>query len=427
MRVIRGEKPFHRVSFSTDWIERTPRSRFKAQHIAAVVLFALAVMATATISVRSPLLAWGYCLGIFLLCIYALVTSLQEADAGGLRLRWSAPVAALALLSLWGFGQLALGATEFRQGTWDGWLRMAALGGTAYAAGFSLANTNLRLRFLCGLAWFGFLVSALSFAAYFTSPGQVLWLFPSPYPDVWGPFLSRNDFAGFLELSFPVALWMSLDDSAPRARIPLWVPAWMLAAGLASGSRAGAALLLAEAAVIVFTATTRGKIKLRFALLAVLLVALTGAGALLGRLSDRDPLRYRREIAASTMQMIAERPWRGFGIGTYAQVYPAYAKFDSGADVDHAHNHWLEWAAEGGIPFALTWGTLACGIFLPALRSIWGLGTIAAFLHALVDYPYARFGLTAWNFALVGALLAAEMREVGVRPHLYSSRKPRGE
>ena len=364
-------------------------------------------------------------LGIFLPCLYGLVISLRESHTrrnwSRNGIRYSTPAGALVLLSLWGFGQLALGVTEYRQGTWNESLRMAALGGTAYAAAFSLASADLRLRFLRGFAWFGFVLSAISFVAYFTSPGQVLWLFPSPYPDVWGPFLSRNDFAGFLELSFPVALWMSLDVSVQRARMPLWVPAWMLAAGVASGSRAGAALLLVEAAVILVTAA-RQRIRFRFVLLAVLLVALTGAGALLGRLNDRDPLRYRREMASSTLQMIAERPWRGFGIGTYALVYPAYAQFDSGAVVEHAHNHWLEWAAEGGIPFALVWGALACGIFLPAVRSIWGLGTSVAFLHALVDYPYARFGLTAWNFALIGALLAIEMREVGVPLHLHSSR-----
>ena len=40
----------------------------------------------------------------------------------------------------------------------------------------------------------------------------------------------------------------------------------------------------------------------------------------------------------------------------------------------------------------------------PALRSIWGIGVPAVFLHALVDYPFARFGVAAWLFILVGAL-----------------------
>jgi len=47
---------------------------------------------------------------------------------------------------------------------------------------------------------------------------------------------------------------------------------------------------------------------------------------------------------------------------------------------------------------------LAVAAARPALRSIWGIGIVAVFLHALVDYPFARFGVAAWLFILVGAL-----------------------
>ena len=115
--------------------------------------------------------------------------------------------------------------------------------------------------------------------------------------------------------------------------------------------------------------------------------------------------------------MIAERPLAGFGLGTFARVYPAYARFDLGAVVEHAHNDWLEWAAEGGIFYALAWFALAISVVKPAVRSIWGIGVIAVFLHALVDYPFARFGVSAWTMALIGTLGADEMREVSGGPH----------
>ena len=221
--------------------------------------------------------------------------------------------------------------------------------------------------------------------------------------------LSRNDFAGFMELSVAVALWLSLGRVPDSERIPMWVPAWMLAAGLASGSRAGAAILLAEASVILILISGR-RAAAKFVLVAGLLAAVAGAGNLAGRLVERDPLRYRREIAVSTVHMIAEHPWRGYGLGTYSYVYPAYATFDLGGAVEHAHNYWVEWASEGGIPFAMVWLALALGMLVPAVRAVWGIGILAVFLHALVDYPYARFGLTAWNFALMGALLASDER-----------------
>ena len=102
--------------------------------------------------------------------------------------------------------------------------------------------------------------------------------------------------------------------------------------------------------------------------------------------------------------MIAARPWTGYGLGNFATVYPEFARFDPGAVVEHAHNDWLEWATEGGWPYAAVWMLLAIATLRPALRSIWGIGIPAVFLHALVDYPLARLGVAAWLFILIGAL-----------------------
>ena len=407
MRVILSGKPFHRIGFSTLWIGSTGGAARTPSSICAIGLFVLAAVATLTTFVRDPLAGWGYALGIFLLAGYCSARQILVATA----FRVTVPGMALVAISLWGFGQLAAGSTVYRYATWDAALRAMALGATVWVAANALGRASMRMSFLQAFAWFGFAVSLLAVVAYFTSPGKVFWVLASPYPDVWGPFLSRNDFVGFMELSFPVAAWLAFRNGTVRPRVPIWVPAWMLAAGLASGSRAGALLLLGEAAVIL-PLICRRRTAAKFVLLAALLAALTGADTLAGRFTERDPLRYRREIAASTVHMIANHPWRGYGLGTYAQVYPAYATFDLGAVVEHAHNHWLEWAAEGGVPLALVWLVLALSISAPAVRSVWGIGIVAAFLHALVDYPFARFGLTAWTFALMGALSAADVREV---------------
>ena len=398
------------------WTTRTlPRARVRTS-VTAIALFVLAALATLTIFIRDPLVAWGYALGIFLLAGYYSARKILLQTT----FRFTVWGAALAVISLWGFAQLAAGATVYRYATWDASLRTMALGATAWVAANALGDAALRVRFLSAFAWFGFTVSLLSVMAYFTSPGHVLWAFPSPYPDVWGPFLSRNDFAGFIELSLPVALWLSSDRAG--VRVPLWVPAWMLAAGLAAGSRAGAILLLAEAGVLL-ALTSRRRATAKFVMLAALLAMVAGAGTLLGRFAEKDPFRYRREMAASTAQMIRDHPWQGSGLGTYAYVYPAYATFDLGATVEHAHNYWLEWAAEGGLPLASVWLILALAVCVPAVRSIWGIGILAVFLHALVDYPFARFGLTAWNFALMGALHAASVRGVRSASHSLSGKR----
>ena len=364
MRVILPGKPFHRIGFSTMWAGSTYGGARKSPSVSAIGLFGLAAAATLTIFIRDPRIAWGYALGIFLLAGYGCFLEIRTPNS----LRFTVAGVAIAVISLWGFAQLAAGATVFRSATWDAALRTMALGATALVAANALRDRGTRLRFLTAFAWFGFVLSVVSVVAYFTSPGHVLWFFSSPYPDVWGPFLSRNDFAGFIELSLPVALWLSAE-----ARVPLWVPAWMLAAGLASGSRAGAVLLLVEVG-LVMALTSRRRAIAKFVVLAALLAMVAGAGTLVGRFAERDPFRYRREMAASSVQMIRDHPWRGWGLGTYASVYPAYATFDLGATVEHAHNYWLEWAAEGGIPLALVWLVLGLAVSVPAMRSVWEIG-----------------------------------------------------
>jgi O-antigen ligase len=316
------------------------------------------------------------------------------------RLRQIDPVvaAALAAIALWGLGQLAAGTTVYRHATLYSALRFTALAAFAVTARWLLSGAR-RERFLACTAWFGGAVAGTGVLAYYTSPGRVLWAFPAPYPDVWGVFLSRNHFAQFLELTLPVALWVAVRR---RSAAFCLLAASMLAAGLASASRAGAALLIAETAAGL--AVLRARVW-PFPALALGLALAAGGGYLLDRLDQPDP--YRGPIMRSAVDMIAARPWFGWGLGAFADAYPEFARFDAGRTVDHAHSDWLEWAAEGGLPFLALWAVLAARVARAAAASVWGLGVAAVFLHALVDYPFARMGVAAWVFVLAGALPAA--------------------
>jgi len=360
-----------------------------------LLLLALAGAATLTIWNPDPFMDWIYGGGVFLLACWAALRT---------KLRFGLSLTMSILLGVWGFVQLGAGWTVYRNATLNGSLRVAAFSATALVASVVFRRPHVRDRMLRGLSWFGLLLGIVSVVAYYASPGRILWMFSSPYPDVWGPFLSRNNFAQFMELVFPVALWLAC--SAEDRLTYMWMSAVMLACGLASSSRAGAALLVLEALGVFLLVRPRPSRRLvaGFAAGAIVFAALAGGDTLIQRFDDSDPLQYRREIYASSLAMIAERPWTGYGLGTFATVYPEFATFDAGAVVEHAHNDWLEWAGEGGWPYAATWLLLALAAARPALRSIWGIGIVAVFLHALVDYPFARFGVAAWLFILVGAL-----------------------
>ena len=142
----------------------------------------------------------------------------------------------------------------------------------------------------------------------------------------------------------------------------------------------------------------------------VLFTALVGWETLWNRLNRADPFAGRREMLDSTLDMIRDRPWTGFGLSTWSTVYPAYARYDDGLFANHAHNDWAQWTAEGGFPFLALLLGIAVWSIRPALRSRWGIGAIAVFLHCMVDYPLQKPALAAFFFAVL-AVLACSAKE----------------
>jgi len=189
----------------------------------------------------------------------------------------------------------------------------------------------------------------------------------------------------------------------------------MYASVLASSSRAGTILTTVEVLLVPALLWMRHRARGRdvasalfpMSLFFAILVLVVGWESVWVRLAAPDPLAVRRELAISTLQMAKAHPWFGTGLGTWPVVYPQYAVIDIGAFANQAHDDWLQWTAEGGFPFAIMIATLFFWALRPAFRSVWGLGIIAVFLHAIVDYPFSRPALGAWPI-LILSLLAFE-------------------
>jgi O-antigen ligase len=266
-------------------------------------------------------------------------------------------------------------------------------------------------------------LATLSVIQYYSSAGKVFWVFATGYPDgVFGPFVSRNQFAAWLELLLPAALWLAATD---RRRRPLWgcTAAILFAAAVASASRGGFALMLLEIIVAGALLSNNRTFEPRritvpavqFAVLATILIAAFGWKNLHARLFDPAPETLRLDAVRASIQMIRDHPWTGYGLGTWSQIYPRYAGFDSGVFLNQAHNDWLQWASEGGLPFLACFGVFGVFCCIPAVRSIYGLGVFAFLLHACVDYPMQqRPVLAAWFFVIAGAVMAQNRRQRAV-------------
>jgi O-antigen ligase len=310
------------------------------------------------------------------------------------------------LLPLWGLAQLSFHQTSVPWFTLRAtlhWLAIAAIFWTAHA---TFASATTRRWFLKAAAVFAVLLCILSLLQFFTSEAKHFWIWKGAEPQIFGPFQSRNNFATFAILTTPLVLWRGIERGHTAWH---WLAgaALMVGAVAASGSRAGAALMLVELAAFAFLARQllgRTTILAGTALI-LASVSVTGWTHLAGKLNDSDPWRYRREMMSSAIRMASDRPALGHGLGTYPQVYPAFATFDSGYRVNHAHNDWAEWAAEGGVPFVALLVAAALEVLPTSVRYPWALGLPLVCGHALVDYPFQRIGVAFWFIVIAAAVL----------------------
>ena len=328
------------------------------------------------------------------------------------RLAASAPVLLIVLtLACWGFVQLTTGSTVNRYQTW-----LAALNWVAGIAGLLMValtcvRAKLRRAVLLAMMGFALTIAVLCILQAATRSTKIFWIFQGEYEDALGPFANRDHFSAFLELLLPVAVYQAARSGKVYYA---GAAAGMLGAIVASGSRAGVLIGFGETALTFFLAVRSRRVPRRqvwltagaTALLAALVIFVAGPQVFLTRIRDRNLLYARVTMMRSGAAMLADRPWTGFGLGTFENVYPAYAITDFGPTVNHAHNDWIEWGSEAGLPFV---ALLLCGAawaVYQAIRSIWGLGVLAIFVHAIIDFPLHKPPLLLWTLVMIGLLAA---------------------
>ena len=126
---------------------RTGRTSPRQCTGAMLLLLGLAVAATLAIWSAEPYIEWTYEGGAFLLAGW--IAARRDP-------RFGPVLTATALLALWGFGQLAVGWTDYRYATLNGALRVAAMGATALVAS-QVFRAGTRARSDARwFAWFGF-------------------------------------------------------------------------------------------------------------------------------------------------------------------------------------------------------------------------------------------------------------------------------
>lgn len=249
----------------------------------------------------------------------------------------------------------------------------------------------------------------------------------------YGTFEQPNPYGGYLGLTLPVALGLAVVAALGLGR---WSRHWrwftlavagicaalMLAALIMSWSR-GAWLGLGAAVVgmVVALVVKSG----RGAVLGVVLVALVAYALLAGGLAHIPPSLVQRfsdfipymgvsdvrgaEVTDANFavlerlahwqaawQMWTDHPWLGVGIGNYEPVYPRYALSQWPLPLGHAHNYYLNIAAETGIvglgAYLLLWGTALLQAWRAVRRgSGWELGVALGVLGVVIHLSVHNF------------------------------------
>lgn len=322
----------------------------------------------------------------------------------------------------------------------------------AMICGFFVCIDRGRARqLILVIAWSGVAYAVYGIAAYLIDPTHILWREKIAYRDVLtSTFINRNTAAVYFGSC--AVLWLLLLSQIVHRRLPPgpihWrrMPRWLLsgmprpvvltftmlllclAAMLMTNSRAGIvfsliALIVAFAAFFHRDLPRRGGIAAVLAvggLFALILLQILG-GNVSGRfevqgLSDEG----RLETYRSTLRMIADHPWFGTGLGTFAWSFPAYrsANISMSGVWDLAHSTPLELAADLGVPLAglivLAWlivlAVLIRGVRVRRHDLIVPVGAFAVVVlglaHSSIDFSLQIPGYAIIVFALVGAGLA---------------------
>ena len=238
--------------------------------------------------------------------------------------------------------------------------------------------------------------------------GAMKWVDGEAFPElskrVFSTWENPNILAGYLDIVICAAVGL----------LPVLSRTWRMVAGiLLVAALACLGMTYARGACLVVAVLLAGYGALRDWRILVGLAVL-GGGALLADpvLADRllsvftrvdTSSEMRLAFWESTVAMILDHPFLGIGWGMYFMVYPEYDFYLQGAPVQivHAHNMYLNYAAEIGVPGALSFlwfffGSLVLAFRLPKRVPPWE-AVLAAHEHEWRTVADVRTALARWR------------------------------
>ena len=297
-------------------------------------------------------------------------------------------------------------------------MRWLAYGAVFFLAMQAAANERHARLALATIGFAGGVQALYACGLWLAGSEHILWLDKWAYlGSATGTFVNRNHFASYLGLSALCLLaWQVLPPPPVWRRLALALLAPIGLALLLSHSRAGLAATAVGLGVFVLLRRSAGR-RLDAPWLAIaagaLALAAVFGGATFARLeaTGREDLVDRLALHGAALEGVRARPWLGHGLGSFESAFaawrvPALAALPT---IDHAHNEYLEWAFEAGLPATALLAAMFVAILAPTWRAAragdaTAQAAVAAVAlsaaHAAVDFPL-QIPAVAIAFALI--------------------------
>jgi O-antigen ligase len=311
------------------------------------------------------------------------------------------------------------------------------------AANFFLSAERVRAlsKFL---VVYGLALAVFALIQHYSWDGRFYWLRPTAQQNVFGPFVNRNHYAGYMEMLAPMPLAMLFSRRAGReARLFYGFAAVMMSLSVVVSLSRGGMISLAAGmifALIVSLLIARRERAPRSRFSAILTAAVIAVSILVGILwIGADPVidRIAQTISDSSgaetehfsrswiwrdsLAIFLAHPLMGAGLGAFETAYPLYGHGNGRLIVAQSHNDYLQLLTDAGIFGALV---ALCFIALvirsftkairasdPSVRAVaagCGGGLFAMLVHSLFD-----FNLQLPSNALVFLFLTSVLSCIG--------------
>lgn len=311
-----------------------------------------------------------------------------------------------------------IGAQSYREGLPElfKWAEVLAL----YVLVIALLPRH-RVGWLLGALLLGGVSQALLGVYQFvTQTGPEAFVLMGRFMRAYGTLRQPNPFAGYLGLLAPLALsltiwaWQTRQPQALRQAVA--VAAGLIVLGILVSWSRGAWLAFAAATLVlllVYARRSAMRVLIGLAVVAVLLAGLNAVGllpaAVVQRLADLknyfgwmditqvvvtdDNFSVVERLAhwQAALGMWRDHVWLGIGPGNYSVLYPIYQIGNWDDPLGHAHNIYLNFAAEAGLVGLLAYLVFWLASLWQAGRAAWsndklavalGAGVLGALTHA---------------------------------------------